>query len=129
MSSNFRRTFLMFWRKFWCIVLNKKEKFFVKKNANHIISIYGNCMNSIFLRATTKNFLKSPPQFFLCFFSSKMIFVLKKNMQHLIICVYNVVLDVLIWDFFHFLLIIFFKGAQDSFFLYGMFLYALINVW
>ena len=30
-SSNFRRTFLLFSHKFWCIVLNNKEKFFVKK--------------------------------------------------------------------------------------------------
>ena len=57
LSSNFRRTFLLFSRKFWCIVLIKKGKFFVKKNANHTISIYGNCMTSIFLMATTNIFL------------------------------------------------------------------------
>ena len=29
--SNFRKTFLLFWHKIRCIVLNKKEIFFVKK--------------------------------------------------------------------------------------------------
>ena len=37
---NFRTTFLIFWHKIRCIVLNKKQKLFVKKNANHSISTY-----------------------------------------------------------------------------------------
>ena len=69
--SNFRKTFLLFWHKIRCIVLNKKEKLFVKKKAIHAISIYGKCMRSIFLMATTK--------IFSCFFNRKLIFVLKQT--------------------------------------------------
>ena len=37
------------------MVLNKKE-IFLSKNANDTISIYENCMNSIFFMATTEMF-------------------------------------------------------------------------
>ena len=128
-SSNFRRTFLLFWHKFWCIVLNKKEKIFVKKNANHTISIYGNCMTSIFLMATTKIFLSifeiAPKIFFVFFSTAKWFSYSNKHfkMQNLIFCVYNVVLDILILNFFPFLLIKFFKNAEDSsFFVWHVFL-------
>ena len=53
-SLNFRTTFLLFRHKVRCIVQNKKQKIFIKKNANHTIFIYGKCMTSIFLMATTK---------------------------------------------------------------------------
>ena len=70
-SLKFRTTFLLFWHKIRCIALNKRQKLFVKKNANHTISIYGKCMNSIFLMATTKIFVsifEIAPKNFLCFF-------------------------------------------------------------
>ena len=58
-----------------------------------------------------------------------MIFVLKQTFfekkicrQNLIFCVFNVVLDILILDFFPFLLITFFKNARDSsFFVWQVF--------
>ena len=83
-SSNFRKIFLLFWHKIQCIVLNKKKKkLCVKKNANHTISIYGNCMTSIFLMATTKNFQSifevAPKNIFCVFFNRKLIFVLKQT--------------------------------------------------
>ena len=120
-SSNFQNTFLLFWHKIRCIVIHKKQKLFVKKNANHTISIHGKCMTSIFLMATIKNFqsiFEIAPKFFLCFFFQPRIdfrtqtnIFEKFSMQNLIFCVYKVVLDRLILDFFPFLLIIFFKLA------------------
>ena len=134
-SSNFRKFFLLFWHKIRCIILNKKEKLFVKKDANHTISIYKKCMTSIFLMATTKyfqnNFKIALKIFFWFCLNRKLIFVLKKNCrQNLHFCVYKVVLDILIMDFFPFSLHNFFqKRLKLLFLLYGMFLYALINVW
>ena len=49
---------------------------------NHPISIYGKCMTSIFLMATTKSFqvfLKLHLKFFLFFLNRKLIFVLKQT--------------------------------------------------
>ena len=75
---------------------------------------------------------------FLRFSNRKLIFVLKPKffeekkfcMQNLIFCVYNVVLDILILDFFPFCLHNFCqKRLKLLFVLYDMFLYALINVW
>ena len=83
MSLNLRTTFLLFWHKVRCIVLNKKQKLFVKKNANHTISIYGKRMTSIFLMAKTKILLSTfeiaPKNFFVFFFNRKLIFVLKQT--------------------------------------------------
>ena len=50
----------------------------------------------------------------------------KKNVACKVFCVYNVVLDTLILDFFSFSPYKFFQNTK-SFFLYGMFMYALIN--
>ena len=84
-------------------------------------------MTSIFLMATTKIFLSifeiAPKNFFVFFFQPQNdfrtptnIFLKKKNFacKILFFCVYNVVLDILILNFFPFLLIKFFKNAQDS---------------
>ena len=116
--------------------------FFLKKNTSHTISNYGNCMTSIFLMATTKIFkvfLKLPPKIFLCFFfsianwfsySSKHFLERKILHAKFIFFVYNVVLDILILDFFFFSRLTFFqKRLKLLFLLYDMFLYALINVW
>ena len=51
---------------------------FLKKNTSHTISIYGNCMTSIFLMATTK-FLKLPPKIFCVFFQSQTDFRIQTN--------------------------------------------------
>ena len=132
-SSNFRRTTLLFWHKFWCIVLNKKENFLSKKMLIIQFSNNGNCMTSIFLMATTKIFLsilEIAPKILFVFFSTakwfsyknKHFFEKKFCMQNLVFCVYNVVLDKLILNFFPFLLIKFFKNAQDSsFFVWHVF--------
>ena len=50
-------------------------------------------------------------------------------MQILIFRLHNVVHDAQKLDFFPFLWITFFKRAKNSCFLYGLFIYALINVW
>ena len=51
-------------------------------------------------------------------------------MENLIFCVYNVVLDILILNFFSFSLHnVFQKRLKLLFLLYDMFMYALINVW
>ena len=103
-------------------MLNKKEKLFVKKNADHTISIYGKCMTSIFLMATTKIFQNiceiSHKNFFCVIFQPQIDFRTQTNtfkkkicIQNLIFCVYNVVLDMLILDFFPFFFITFFKSA------------------
>ena len=49
-----------------------------KKNTSHIISIYGNCMTSIFLMATTKFFEIAPKNFF-CFFQPQIDFRIQTN--------------------------------------------------
>ena len=77
------------------------------------------------------------PKIFVGFFNRTLIFVLKETIfekkilpLNLIFCVYNVVLDILILDFFPFLLIKFFKNSEvSSFFCRTCFFYALINVW
>ena len=62
--------------------------------------------------ATTSIFEIAPKNFFVFFFNRKMIFVLKQTFsEKKNFCVYNVVLDILILDFFPFLLITFFKIA------------------
>ena len=84
-----------------------------------------------------KVFLKLPPKIFCVFsianwflYSNKHLKKKKFCMQNLIFCVYNVVLDILILDFFSFSLHNFFqKLLKLLFLLYDMFLYALINVW
>ena len=81
-SSNFQKNLLLFWHKFWCIVLNEKEKLLAKKNANHTNSIFGNCMNSIFLMATTKIFqtiFEIVPSNFFCFFQPQNVFCTQTN--------------------------------------------------
>ena len=69
-SLNFRKTFLLFWNKFRCIVVNKTEKFFVKKGANHTISIYGKSMTIYFFDGDDKNFSKYFRKFLSVFFST-----------------------------------------------------------
>ena len=66
-------------------------------------------MTSIFLMKIT---IILPPKIFKVFFNRKMIFVFKQTffekktcLQVLIFCVYNVVLDILILDFFLFFFI------------------------
>ena len=90
-SSNFWKTFLSFWHKIRCIVPNKKEKLFVKKNAYHTISIYGKCVISIFLMATIKIFqsiFEIVPKIFFVFYNRKLIFVLKHFLKKKI-CLQN----------------------------------------
>ena len=98
-------------------------------------------MTSIFLMATTKIFLSifeiALKNFSCFFFNCKLIFVFKqtffeKKILHanFNFLLYNVVLDILILDFFSFSLRNFFqKRLKLLFLLYDMFLYALINVW
>ena len=124
---------------FSCFGINfsilQNEKF-LSKNANHTISIYGSCMTSIFLVATTKifpcNFKIAPKKFSCVFFNRKPNFVLKPIffkkkicMQSLIFCVHNVVRYTLLLVFFPFCLITFFLIIL--FLLYGEFMNALIN--
>ena len=66
----FDELFFLFWHKIWCIV-QKKFKSFDKKNANHTIFSYGNCITRIFLMTTTKIFqnnFESALKSFLVFF-------------------------------------------------------------
>ena len=71
---------------FWAATIENFDFFyfcFLKTNTSHTISIYGNCMTSIFLMATTKNFRRQiifeiAPKIFLCFFNRKLIFVFKQ---------------------------------------------------
>ena len=73
----------LLWHKIWCIILIKKENIFVEKNASHTFFIYGKCMTSIFLMATTKNFpsnFESAQQlFFVFFFNCKSNLLLNKH--------------------------------------------------
>ena len=104
-SSNFQKTFLMFWHKIRGVSYYLKKKKFLSKNAYHKVSM----------------FLKLPPIIFV-FFNHKLIFVLKQTFKKkfcrkkIIFCVYNVVLDILILDFFPFLFIIFFINAKNFYF-------------
>ena len=94
-------------------------------------------MTSIFLMAMTKFFQNIFEIVSKIFFSQPQIdfrtqknFFEKKFIKNLIFCVYNVVLDILILDFFSFSLHKFFqKRLKLLFLLYDMFLYALVNVW
>ena len=130
---------LIFWKKsfeqsiqllpkhlnvFWAATTENFDFFFIFvfwKNTSHTNSIYGNCMTSIFLMATTKY---CDDKIFLCFFQpqndfriQKNIFLKKNCMQNLIFCVYNVVLDILILDLFPFLFITFLKKRLKFLFL------------
>ena len=139
------------WYKFFfwgCLILikqsgDKKLRFsFFEKNAYHTIPIYGNCMTGIFLMATQKNFhliLKIWSKIFFCFFFStanrfsyanKYFSKKKFCMQNWIFCVHNVVLDAIKLAFTFFSLNFFFQKCWKFFFLlYGVLMYALINVW
>ena len=65
------------------VSLHKKTgKKWYEKNANHTISIYENCMTSIFLMATTKIFrsiFEIVPKNFLFFFQPQIDFRIQTN--------------------------------------------------
>ena len=82
---------LIEFQRFFIVVLvsklvslhEKKEKKLYEKNTSHTISIYGNCMTSIFLMATTKIFQSiseiAPKNVFVFFFQSQTDFCIQTN--------------------------------------------------
>ena len=69
---------------FWAATTENFDFFcfcFLKKNTSHTISIYGNCMTSIFFDGDDKNFSKYfwNWNFFVFFFNRKLIFVFKQT--------------------------------------------------
>ena len=67
---------------FWAATTENFDFFkfcFLKKNTSHTISVYGNCMTSIFLMATTKFFLKLPPKIFCVLLQPQIDFRIQTN--------------------------------------------------
>ena len=120
-----QRKALLFWHKFRCIALNKKEKTFAKKYWLYNFHIW-NVWLAFFWWRQQKFFqvnLKLPQTFFVFYLSaanrnlhSKKQFPEKVLcMQNLIFCLHNVVLDTQKLNVFPFLWISFFKQAKNSY--------------
>ena len=108
-----------------------------EKAAHLSIPIYGNCLTGVFLMSVQNFFLvilKKCPEIF---FKPQIELNMQTNMfrkkcfvcKIYFFCVHNVVLDTLMLGFSSFSLYNFFsKMLKCPFFLYGMVMYALINV-